>query len=389
LDEEEEAEIRRLGGKKAFYKIVWKSQVVTGKIGRVVCDEAHYVKNPRTRAAECIRQLYPEHKWFLTATPMLNRVSDYRGYLWQLWKEIWRGLNLEGTNPLEMFKIGFNPRETPVYAASAQNAKQAPMVIRTLDSMPARSDATSEFIDTIEATDPERAMPLYLLDPDKFRSIGVDNQWDVDTAKCLAKMLPMVQVRRTMESFVDLEDGSEPFRVGSAIPAFHIKTVVTTFNTDLKKKYQQIVKQFSDKLKGIEQRVAPVPTKGNEAKDVFVNQDALRQVQHACFDLDLSHLTKSVKKRQKSRKKKGEPAVGGLAEINKWRKLDEDCGVSYKWERVRADPTYPVYTDRISMATTIVSKSPKMAYLLKLLAEWCLEGGEKVLIMTKNPMVQW
>lgn len=82
------------------------------------------------------------------------------------------------------------------------------------------------------------------------------------------------------------------------------------------------------------------------------------------------------------------PAVVGTANVNRWRKKDRHCGVTYKWTWVRKDPIYPVHTDRANMAKTIVAKFPKMSYLLKILADKCLDKKEKVLILMQFPMPQ-
>lgn len=52
--------------------------------GRVVCDEAQKVKAIRTRMHQSIALLKREFLWFLTATPMRNKVLDMCGYLTML-----------------------------------------------------------------------------------------------------------------------------------------------------------------------------------------------------------------------------------------------------------------------------------------------------------------
>jgi len=50
-----------------------------GDVGLVVVDEAHYVKNPRTRRARAVGR-WARHVWrvlFLTGTPMDNRLEDF------------------------------------------------------------------------------------------------------------------------------------------------------------------------------------------------------------------------------------------------------------------------------------------------------------------------
>ena len=43
---------------------------------RVVLDEAHYIKNPRSKAARAARQLTSQRRWCLTGTPIQNSLGD-------------------------------------------------------------------------------------------------------------------------------------------------------------------------------------------------------------------------------------------------------------------------------------------------------------------------
>lgn len=52
--------------------------------GRVICDEAQQVKTIRTRMHQSIALLKRHSLWFLTATPMRNKVIDICGYLTML-----------------------------------------------------------------------------------------------------------------------------------------------------------------------------------------------------------------------------------------------------------------------------------------------------------------
>lgn len=48
---------------------------------RVICDEAHAIKNTRTKANRSILTLYAPVCWMMSATPMLNRSDDLLGFL--------------------------------------------------------------------------------------------------------------------------------------------------------------------------------------------------------------------------------------------------------------------------------------------------------------------
>jgi SNF2 family DNA or RNA helicase len=67
-----------------------------GQFARVICDEAHALKNRSTLTHLAIKHLLAPKMWFVSATPMINHVKDLAGYLWLLWKENWSlGMDLD------------------------------------------------------------------------------------------------------------------------------------------------------------------------------------------------------------------------------------------------------------------------------------------------------
>ncbi|KAK7897680.1 hypothetical protein LTR67_004310 [Exophiala xenobiotica] len=68
--------------------LVWANQF-KGLFVHAVCDEGHKIKNPRTRVHLTIQTLFARLNWIVTATPMINRVSDLLGYLNIFWRPNW------------------------------------------------------------------------------------------------------------------------------------------------------------------------------------------------------------------------------------------------------------------------------------------------------------
>lgn len=51
------------------------------RFNRIICDEAHRTRNPRTATAKNLLTLPAEHKWCLTGTPIVNGLEDCVVYL--------------------------------------------------------------------------------------------------------------------------------------------------------------------------------------------------------------------------------------------------------------------------------------------------------------------
>jgi DNA repair protein RAD5 len=43
---------------------------------RIILDEAHYIKNRQSKTAKACYELYAQHRWVLTGTPIVNRLED-------------------------------------------------------------------------------------------------------------------------------------------------------------------------------------------------------------------------------------------------------------------------------------------------------------------------
>jgi SNF2 family DNA or RNA helicase len=56
--------------------IARKSMVADTEWSRVVFDEAHKIGNSETKSYQMARSIQAEHKWFLTATPITNRIQN-------------------------------------------------------------------------------------------------------------------------------------------------------------------------------------------------------------------------------------------------------------------------------------------------------------------------
>jgi hypothetical protein len=97
-----------------------------GKFGRIILDEAYKIRNPQTKTAESIRQLFPNVAeeelaqvvvHLITATPMMNRGSDFYGYQTMFWRELFHASPEEsfGDFAFGYYDDGHIPQCTPVY----------------------------------------------------------------------------------------------------------------------------------------------------------------------------------------------------------------------------------------------------------------------------------
>ena len=55
-----------------MHKVVW---------GRVIIDEAHSIKNKKSKLHQSVNNLQATHKWCLSATPVMNKMTDFIGLM--------------------------------------------------------------------------------------------------------------------------------------------------------------------------------------------------------------------------------------------------------------------------------------------------------------------
>jgi SNF2 family DNA or RNA helicase len=59
-----------------YERAVRNPTLVSGEWGRIICDEAQRIGNQDTRGYELVANIQANAKWFLTATPIVNRVEN-------------------------------------------------------------------------------------------------------------------------------------------------------------------------------------------------------------------------------------------------------------------------------------------------------------------------
>ena len=88
---------------------------------RMILDEGHFAKNPKVQNSEVIRQIKAKHIWFVTATPMMNKVSDLSGYLFRFFKREWEWKLGKGLYGKYLQLYAGDPTKFPAYDGTFQS----------------------------------------------------------------------------------------------------------------------------------------------------------------------------------------------------------------------------------------------------------------------------
>jgi hypothetical protein len=148
--------------------------------------------------------------WILTATPMMNRVSDYLGYLMIFWKERW---------------------DHDVYGDS---------IVRSYEPEYWKQIGTT-YTHWVANT------PLYVLNPRTFARLANRGVLTGQVARhVLQAILQCLQMRRTKASYITV--GGERTRIGDTIPPYEIVTVELKMSPGQQRLYDHMYAFYANQL---------------------------------------------------------------------------------------------------------------------------------------------
>jgi SNF2 family DNA or RNA helicase len=307
-----------------------------GRFARVICDEGHKLKNRKSATFAAISDLATRNKWILSATPLINRVSDMIAYLTWFWRKDWK-------IPIPMGDSG-------------------------------EPSACYEHFWRTPPSQRQQFVSLALLDPDRFRANCSSGNMSLARAKwVLPAILGVIQLRRSTATRIVLGPDMPPQRIGSTIPPYRVRTVELRLSPAEQYEYNTFHNELIECLR----RRNPNYNKldADHEPPVFFDNHFLRRLSHLSFATTLERLVRKVNE-------------NGVNDVNRWREMT-DGGARWFVGQTKLDYGLPVPTDCQSIAEYLAAGSPKLAYLSLVLMEVVLEKKEKLIIFCEWPMVAW
>ena len=337
-----------------------------GLFCRVLLDEGHKCRNPRTNIAEAIRGLKAPWKWVMSATPMLNRAVDFTAYLHMFWKPEWNIDEVAENNDnrtFHFYKTHCRPLYTPIYAPGGELDLHA------------------------------QNMPLWRLNPAAYSkyisqqdvAVRVRGAYDV-----LRLVIPLLMLRRTQAT--RFQAFGREIRIGDSIPPYHICTVELGFGDKLAE--HEYRREFNKAVEYLHSGANFEDGDGSRLSDLHGVRDpyaiasgntgtrsfaAHRKLGILTFNPALASLIKRTGKNNM------------VSHVEKWYNEYDDLGMSLYFHLTKPDRNLPMYADRTSFAQYIAKDSPKLQYLAKLMNDICLAETDpgRALIFTDWPVNQW
>lgn len=259
------------------------------------------------------------HKWILSATPMINRASDYLGYLSMFFEEAWG-------------------QEVSKYALVESYFPESWATI---------PESYSFWLHDI---------PLSVLDPKTFARLVNRDLLEGHVAQTvLHSIYRVLQLRRTKATKIEVL--GETTRIGDSIPPYEICTVELRMNAYQASVYNPIYESYIHELSQKDDRQSPKGKQGSSKSAATIHakgrrhQGVHRRLCLATLDPNLETFCNRTYDRNLA------------SHIHEYSSQFEDDGLTVYFSMVSPEPGMPHYTHRQSLAAYLCMKSPKFQYL--------------------------
>lgn len=311
------------------------TSIFSGRFARIVCDEAHYIKNHQTRTAISVKKLQCRVSWLITATPMINKMADLYGYLHLIWDPDWE---IKTDQPGDMYHPEFEAnrviQENQVTLATAVAAGQRP----------------------------------YVLQPEIFKSYSCRGTFEMKDARLLLPtILAQLQLRRTIATKIPIGN-DKIIRPGDCIPHYRIKTIELEYRPAALEEYRTAYEEHALYLyKGGGSKIS---------EDGVMNMARHRRLCHLTMDYSLERMFQRTTSTL-------------VKDIQRWQEKDTDLGMTHHFKAIRGHPRFPVYQDRMTFAAFLCAESPKLEWLAGYCAEKAIQQNRRVVLMVQWPATGW
>ncbi|KAK7735743.1 hypothetical protein SLS63_003701 [Diaporthe eres] len=362
---EEAHEALQVGQKPVLFDLDFKKGTLK-KIGTLIADEAHEIKDPRTRKAQATYLVDADFNLLLTASPADNKISDFRGLLFLLFKfQDWRfnwPWGLEPAEMLDMYSESFDPLEG-----------------KDIDKVVPKS-ACPHFVEAMR-----RGQHLWRLNPHAYRWLGNKMKFNINFSHVvLGAIFRLVMLRRDPHSLVELPCGSKrAIRDIVGIPRATVKTVELRMRAKQQESFYKLANPWFSQLFDTDREEKLTPSRVeniNEMPITSFDQTQNARLNYVTADFGLSEVFRLPGNSSE------DPSI---PDPNVVLDAAKDAGMTfyYKMTRRSTDPSQPP-ADRVSMIRHLIRRSPKLQWLLVTL-DSMKQRKEKVVIFCRHPRTQW
>lgn len=366
-----------IGQKPVLFDLDFESRILE-RIGTLVADEAHEIKNPRTRKAQAAYLVNADINFLLTASPTDNKISDFRGLLFAL----------------------FKPKEWLInWPSGVAHGELFPMYSNKFDPLggkdhagviPDLGEISPQYMEALR-----NGQHLWRLNPHAYRWLGNQMKFSQSFAEVvLSSIFRLCVLRRDPDSVVDLPGGIKRTVADIVgIPRVTTKTVELKMNDEEQNDYYFIAEPWFKKLfntgdENVEKTSnAARILEANEVPNASFDKAQNAKLNYITADLNLVEV---FKLQERYKDTLNDPNSKNEAiEAEKLYGQDKDAGMAfyYAMTRYSENPIEPP-PDRVYMIKHLVQRAPKLRWLLVKLDE-LKQRNEKAVVFCAHPRTRW
>lgn len=363
--DEESLEALKVAQKPELYDLNFDPAM----IGILIADEAHEIKHPKSGKAQTAYLLDADVHFLLTANPVANKISDFRGLLFALfrpkeWQINWPMHGKLG-RVLKMFDDSFDPLKAKGSVAFVPH------------------NASPDYIEALK-----NGQHLWRLNPHAYRWLGHQMKFSPKfSRRVLGSIYRLCLLRRGVVSAATLpSSGSLTISGILALPPVSIRTVEVSMGHE-ENVYSSLARDGFDNIF----QAGGTNTPAGAARVINDNETPLAAFNNY-WDAFLSHITADLglaSVLSQLGTSQAPLSLSALPDIKALLRNNTDSGMSFYYYMTRRqnDPVQPP-VDRVSMVRHLVRRSPKLRWLLVKLEE-LKQMGEKAIVYCVHPLTQW
>ncbi|KAL8895782.1 MAG: hypothetical protein Q9192_003450 [Flavoplaca navasiana] len=338
-DPNEDEALEQLAGIETAEEKVTKKRKVLRNLcpqlfGRVICDEAHRLKNKDTDTAQAIRKTKADFKIYITATSMLNKAEDLHGLLCQMWKKRWGSAE----------------------ALTLADYEQAGLELST------RPELTRVNLEHY----------LKFLDPTSFLAVVRTEPGQTHVSPDVANLviptiLRLVQLRRVISDKMMVS--GEEMQIGSHIPPYRIVSPELEMSSAQREVYMKAHRILSKQMKG------------SGSYDEDTKEGRINQAVHRFLCLNTLDPNFDVFRTR--------DIVTSAERVATWADKWGDGGATWYFNTTKAKGWTLPPLERRGMTAELAGSSVKLSWIIGILNKIVNENNEKALVFTNWPWSIW
>ncbi|KAM5363845.1 hypothetical protein ACJZ2D_011821 [Fusarium nematophilum] len=364
----------------------------------IIIDEGHEFRNPWAAKHKMVQTLPRDGILIVTATPILNRLIDARGYAKLIWRPEWP-FKYETDGDIDIETVYDRGTWEAIKNGQAVGGLNMERLISDTEGRQSANASMSprarQLRDEYVAFIQGKTDPLFFFHPQMVLDFGEHTEHGEEFAiKTVNPLLKMICLRRLMHSQLTLPDGTMA-SPGATMPPLTVQTVELEPSAALRDEMSQHLEQHARDLSMNTKNKLPqhvghrVIQQGEKSR---INNTVLRILRlmttHPSFYLLTQPSVRNIRLllgQAVSRVQASDGPPATVMEVKEIVETDGTGGLRWYFHLTRQSDEEQYPQSKLDMVKMVCAGSPKFAWTVQRVVELCRQG-KRVLIYVNHPV---